>query len=155
MAVLKPKLVEQKLRELHGNMAAVARHFGVTRAAVYNCVRRRPQLQEVIEEAREAMKDHAVSALHTAIFKGEAWAICFYLKTQAKDRGYIERTELRHGGDANAPPIRHTQEPLIDWSKVPQAQREALLDLHDTIVAALAAGPEQPGTGAEPAPVSA
>ena len=108
MAVLKPKLVEQKLRELHGNMAAVARHFGVTRAAVYNCVRRRPKLQEVIEEAREAMKDHAVSALHTAIFKGEAWAICFYLKTQAKDRGYIERTELRHGGDPTAPAIRTT-----------------------------------------------
>jgi predicted transcriptional regulator len=105
MAVLKAKLVEQKLRELHGNMAAVGRHFGVTRAAVHNYVRKRPNLLAVLDEAREAMKDHAESALHTAIFKGEAWAICFYLKTQAKSRGYVERTELRHGGDTNAPAI--------------------------------------------------
>ena len=108
MRVLKANLVEQKLRELHGNMAAVGRHFGVTRTAVHNYVHKRPKLLAVLDEAREAMKDHAVSALHTAIFKGEAWAICFYLKTQAKDRGYIERTELRHGGDPTAPAIRTT-----------------------------------------------
>jgi hypothetical protein len=86
--------VEQKLREYHGNFAAVARHFGVTRQAVQRFIGRRPKLQEVAHEARESMKDHAESALYAAVLRGEAWAVCFYLKTQAKDRGYVERAEL-------------------------------------------------------------
>lgn len=94
MAVLKAKEVEAKLRELHGNMAAVGRHFGVTRQAVFDFVRRRPTLAAAKDDCREGMKDNAESALYAAVLRGEAWAVCFYLKTQAKDRGYVERTEL-------------------------------------------------------------
>jgi hypothetical protein len=86
--------VAQQLRELHGNVAAVARACGVGRTAVCNFVRRRPQLQGVLKECREAMKDNAESALYRAVLAGEAWAVCFYLKTQAKDRGYVERAEI-------------------------------------------------------------
>jgi hypothetical protein len=28
------------------------------------------------------------------VLAGEAWAVCFYLKCQARDRGYIEKQEL-------------------------------------------------------------
>jgi hypothetical protein len=93
MAKLTAALVIEKLREFNGNFAAVARAVGVGRTAVCNFVRRRPQLQEVAKECREEMKDNAESALYRAVINGEAWAVCFYLKTQAKDRGYIERTE--------------------------------------------------------------
>jgi hypothetical protein len=37
--------VEEKLRELHGNYAAVARAFGVTRQAVQGFIGRHPTLQ--------------------------------------------------------------------------------------------------------------
>lgn len=86
--------VEAKLREFGGNMAAVGRHFGVTRQAVYDFVRRRKSLRAVVDDARESFKDNAESALQAAVLRGEAWAVCFYLKCQAKDRGYVERSEL-------------------------------------------------------------
>jgi hypothetical protein len=28
------------------------------------------------------------------VLKGEAWAVCFFLKCQARERGYVERTEV-------------------------------------------------------------
>ena len=34
-------------------------------------------------------------SLFKAIQTGEAWAVCFYLKTQGKDRGYVERYETQ------------------------------------------------------------
>src|SRR4029450_2769461 len=36
----------------------------------------------------------AENSLYEAIRRGEAWAVCFYLKCMAKDRGYLERAEL-------------------------------------------------------------
>jgi hypothetical protein len=39
------------------------------------------------------MKDNAESSLYRAVLDGEPWAVCFYCKTQAKDRGYTERVE--------------------------------------------------------------
>jgi len=38
--------------------------------------------------------DVAEAALLRAIQKGEAWAVCFFLKCKAKQRGYSERTEI-------------------------------------------------------------
>lgn len=99
MAKLTAILVEQKLREASGNFAAVARAFGVTRTAVWDYINRRPALQAVAKECRETMKDNVESSLYSSALAGEGWAVCFFLKTQAKDRGYIERVELEHGGD--------------------------------------------------------
>lgn len=94
----KPKLdqtqVAAALAELQGNVAAVAKRFNVDRSSVRDFISRTPALQKVCLDAREGMKDHAESALLRAILGGEAWAVCFYLKTQAKDRGYIERQEV-------------------------------------------------------------
>jgi hypothetical protein len=38
------------------------------------------------------MLDNVESALYTAALAGEAWAVCFFLKTQGKARGYVERS---------------------------------------------------------------
>lgn len=88
------KNVSAALRQFNGNMAAAARSFGVTRTAVYLFIERHPELKPVVKECRESMKDHAESSLQRALLAGEAWAVCFYLKCQAKDRGYVERQEL-------------------------------------------------------------
>src|SRR5215469_2544852 len=94
---LKTNLVEEKLREFHGNMAAVGRFFGVTRQSVWRFCQARESLKAVSADCRESMKDNAESSLYSAVLRGEAWAVCFYLKTQARDRGYIERTEMDMG----------------------------------------------------------
>jgi hypothetical protein len=93
MATLKAKEVEAKLKEQHGNMAGVARCFGVTRQAVWYYIQKRPGLLEVLFDCREGMKDHAESVLYRAILEGDVGAAKWYLKTQARDRGYGERME--------------------------------------------------------------
>ena len=91
--------VEVGLRKNGGNMAAVARALKVSRVAVKKFVDRRPALLEIVRDLREAHIDVAEEQLHAAVARGEAWAVCFFLKTQAKQRGYFERAEVEHGGE--------------------------------------------------------
>jgi predicted RNA binding protein with dsRBD fold (UPF0201 family) len=81
------------LRESRGLVTHAAKRLGVTHEAMRQRLLRSPTLQQVRAEAREALIDIAESSLFTQIEAGEAWAVCFFLKTQAKDRGYVERTE--------------------------------------------------------------
>lgn len=104
--------IERALRKHHGNQAAAARAFRVHRSTISRRVAASEALKAVLTEARESMKDDAEGSLHEAVKRGESWAVCFYLKCQAKDRGYVERTEHRHGGDEDAPPIR------INWDEM-------------------------------------
>jgi hypothetical protein len=101
--ILDAVAVAQALTELQGNIMATAKRFGVARQSVQDLITRTPSLQAVIRDARQGMTDHAESSLNRAVIKGEAWAVCFYLKTQAKDRGYVERVEQdnTHRGEMN------------------------------------------------------
>lgn len=85
--ITEPRLAEA-LDQHHGNMAAVARELGVNRSTVCRAVHKSPDLIGQMESLRETMLDHAESALQKAVLKGEAWAVCFFLKTQGKSRGY-------------------------------------------------------------------
>jgi hypothetical protein len=62
-------------------------------------VQRHTELHGVTHDCREAMRDHVESALSKGALNGEGWAVCFFLKTQGKDRGYVEPTEYRHAAD--------------------------------------------------------
>lgn len=92
---LDPGRVGEALAKHQGNVAAVARQFGVHRSSVHELICRRADLQQITRDSREGMKDDAESALYKAVREGEAWAVCFYLKTQGKDRGYCERSEVQ------------------------------------------------------------
>jgi hypothetical protein len=91
---LDPELVAARLVTARGNLAAVARHFKVSRASVFELVEKRPALQQILRDAREGMLDDAEASLQAAVLNGESWAVCFFLKTQGKARGYIERQEI-------------------------------------------------------------
>lgn len=95
---LDPVAVAAALVELMGNVAAVGKKFGVDRTSVRDLIDKRADLKRICIEAREGMKDHAESSLYHQVLKGEAWAVCFFLKTQAKDRGYIEKQEIEQTG---------------------------------------------------------
>ena len=101
--ILDPELVAATLAELQGNIMATAKRYNVHRSSVQELIGKRPALQKVLLDAREGMKDHAESSLYRAVIAGEAWAVCFYLKTQAKDRGYVEKTE--HKVEVESPPV--------------------------------------------------
>lgn len=89
--ILDAELVAAALAELQGNVAATAKRFGVARQSVQAIIDKRPSLQKVCHDAREGMLDHAESSLYRAVINGEAWAVCFFLKTQGKKRGYVEK----------------------------------------------------------------
>jgi len=82
------------LKASEGRIYSAARRLGCTPKAVYDAMNRNPKIAEVAKEAKEFLTDTAEEALAKQIRAGEGWAICFYLKTQAKDRGYIERPDI-------------------------------------------------------------
>jgi iron uptake system EfeUOB component EfeO/EfeM len=84
-----------------GNLAAIARAFQVTRQSVSEFVQKHDILKKAVIDAREVRLDDAEDKLGEAIESGEAWAICFFLKTQGKGRGYVERQEI-----SQAEPVR-------------------------------------------------
>ena len=92
--ILNAELIAADLVELKGNLSAVARKYNVSRASVCDLVAKRPNLQKIMEDARESRLDAAEDKLGQKIEDGEGWAVCFFLKTQGKKRGYVERQEL-------------------------------------------------------------
>jgi hypothetical protein len=91
----KPKLdatlVAAALVRAGGNVDRVAKKFGVARSSLAEFIDNRDALRSVLYDAREGMLDDAESALFKAVRKGQGWAVCFFLKTQGRGRGYIER----------------------------------------------------------------
>ena len=82
--------VAAALRAHHGLVGPAAEQLGVQHASLLHRIQRDERLQEVLAEARERTIDVAESSLYRDMEAGEAWAVCFFLKTQAKHRGYIE-----------------------------------------------------------------
>lgn len=112
--------IEKALRDTKGMVSVAAKKIGMARGAMYARIQKSTVLQEAITDEREAMTDTAELALHRAIVNGEAWAVCFYLKTMGKSRGYVEKQEIsgpnggpiviealdyRHAIAALAPPV--------------------------------------------------
>ena len=82
------------IKEHHGLISVVAESLGVDRAAVYRARDRHPAVAAALSEARDRTIDHVESRLMQRIDKGDTTAMIFFLKTQAKHRGYVERQEV-------------------------------------------------------------
>lgn len=91
---LKVAQIEKVVDRYDGNIAAIARHFKVTRQTIYNRIKESVTLQDAIQDAREATLDDAESELNKQWKSGNTTALIFFLKTQGKSRGYTERQEL-------------------------------------------------------------
>ena len=104
-----PKVtLKDALRETegsYGNVKAIAARLGINRGTLHRLKKDWPELQEAINEEREALKDHAEGKLAKLIDDENITAIIFYLKTQARERGYVERQEVT-GADGGALSIK-------------------------------------------------
>jgi hypothetical protein len=95
-----------------GNLAGIALAAGVSRQAVHKFIRSDPGLSALLDAERERVLDLVEHSLVQRAMAGEAWAVCFYLKTQGKRRGYVERQELT---GAEGGPVRvRVAEELVD-----------------------------------------
>lgn len=103
MARFTNEQIIKALRESRGLVAVAARKLGCARQTIYNRAEKSEAVREALVEAREFTTDIAEAALYKAIEAGEGWAVCFYLKTQGKGRGYIERQEHEVSGPSGGP----------------------------------------------------
>ena len=93
--------VEQMIEALeHGRglIAPAARYLGCSRDTVRSYLEEYSAVAQAKLDQREAVTDMAENSLYEAIRRGEAWAVCFYLKCMAKDRGYTEKAEIAGAG---------------------------------------------------------
>ena len=77
-----------------GIISRAADALGMCRQSVHRRISGSPTLQEALDETRQVNLDLAEGKLLEAIQKGESWAVCFFLKTQGKGRGYIEKQSI-------------------------------------------------------------
>lgn len=102
MANLTPKKKKDAMPELiakhRGNLSAIARQLKIPRSSLHVQVQADPDLKQLLADERESMIDNAEEGLNSAVDKGEAWAVCFTLKTQGKERGYVEKSQIENSG---------------------------------------------------------
>jgi hypothetical protein len=122
--------MEDALHAARGKVFLAAVKLGCCGATIYHRMKNHPVLKEIQKEYRGQLVDKAVRSLEDAVEAKEGWAVCFTLKTLGKSRGFVERKEVRVGGDSNAPPIQSQQAQItLNPDDLPLDMRIRLLDL--------------------------
>ena len=86
------------VRESNGLLTLVAKKAGLGYTTIWRYTQDYPSVKQAVIEAKERMLDFAEGKLYEKIKEGDNVAIIFYLKTQGKGRGYIERQEVTGEG---------------------------------------------------------
>jgi hypothetical protein len=71
----------------------------------YEYLERDEEFAKKVAELKEGVIDWAESKLQKAMESGEYVPTMFYLKCQAKKRGYIEKQEIKLSGDKDNPAV--------------------------------------------------
>jgi hypothetical protein len=87
------KKIIAALTVTNGGVYLAAKKIGCAVSTIYDRADANPAIQQVIDEMRGELVDLAEAALKKAVAEREGWAVCFTLKTQGKQRGYVERQE--------------------------------------------------------------
>lgn len=76
-----------------GNVSIACQQANIGRGTYYYWMKGNPSFKKNVENLKEGMIDFAESKLMQEIKNGNTTAILFFLKTQGKERGYVERME--------------------------------------------------------------
>ena len=95
--------IADAIRNARGFVTAAAQELGCSRRTVYRYLKKFAGAQESLEDAREKRHDFVENQLMKAVDKGNITAIIFYLKTQCKERGYVERYQQEITGKDGGP----------------------------------------------------
>jgi hypothetical protein len=98
------------LEEKHGLVYLAAKSLGCSPDTIRHRAKQSPAVAECIVAQRGQVIDTAEERLYEAVHKGQPWAVGLVLKTLGRDRGYVERSEHRLGGDPGATPVGHRVE---------------------------------------------
>ena len=90
---LKNNIIEAMVKSM-GVVQQACKAVGISRTTFYEYYKTDPAFKDAIDECKEIALDFAESKLYKCIEKEKETSIIFYLKTQGKKRGYIEKSEL-------------------------------------------------------------
>lgn len=104
------------LKASGGFVSRTAEALGISHQAVYKRMKENPELKAAFEEMKAKYLDLAESKLIQAVNNGASWAVCFYLKCQGKERGWIETQRHEVAGHDGQPlTVSHS---IADYSKL-------------------------------------
>ena len=86
-------IIEKAIVKAFGNLSTAAKSLSVDRATLYKWIEQEG-LEEAVIEGRNTRIDFVESKLDQKINSVDTTAIIFFLKTQGKNRGYVERQEI-------------------------------------------------------------
>lgn len=86
-------IIEKAIVKAFGNLSTASKSLGVERATLYKWIEQEG-LEEAVQEGRNTRLDFAESMLDKGMLEGNITATIFFLKTQGKSRGYVERQEV-------------------------------------------------------------
>jgi hypothetical protein len=86
-------IIKEAIVKAYGNLSTAAKSLAIERATLYAWIESEG-LEEAVQEGRNKRLDFAESMLDKGMKDGNMTAIIFYLKTQGKSRGYVERQEV-------------------------------------------------------------
>ena len=82
------------IKEAKGIVSDACKILNCSRQHFYNKMREFTTVQQTLESIREQRTDYVEGQMMRLIDELNPTMIIFYLKTQAKNRGYIERSEV-------------------------------------------------------------
>jgi|SRR3989344_1300038 len=93
--ILTVKQIKDALTATGGFVSSAAVKLNCNPSTLYaNYFKKYPGLETHLKDIREEYLDLAESELIKKVRTGDLGAICFYLKCQGKQRGWIERQEI-------------------------------------------------------------
>lgn len=109
------------LKALEKNLGVVTyacASVGVTRKTFYNYYNSDPDFKQAVDDVQEVTLDFVEHKLLTTIKENNVTSIIFYLKTKGKDRGYVERQEIRSNTQLSFDPSSLSIEELKEVEKI-------------------------------------
>ena len=88
------KTMLENLEKALGVVTVAAHNTGIHRDTHYRWMKEDEEYKAKVSSLKEVTVDFAEAQLHKLIKEGNVAATIFFLKTQGKNRGYIERQEI-------------------------------------------------------------
>ena len=103
------KALLKSLEKSLGVVTTACKQVGIDRTTFYRYYKEDEEFKKQVDDLSNVAKDFVESQLFKQIQDGVPTSTIFYLKTKAKDRGYIERREYDLSGSVKSKLIEWTQ----------------------------------------------
>ena len=83
----------------YGVVTSACNAADIPRSTFYNWLQTDPDFKAAVADVNDIAIDFVEGKLYEKIKAGDTIATIFYLKSKAKQRGYVERQEIEHSGE--------------------------------------------------------